>query len=163
MLQFDAGQHDLGAVVGFAVKRRVDVDQVNLAAQAGRLFVTRQERRHRQQVVAVNQAIRPRCVVSRLALHYRRVVTSADFFEMPGALVLRDPVGGGGILGRQHPFAGLQPDAVTAFQTFENTLGFLFPLGNDFRELFQQTFWHGCNSFCMAIALHERFNQKFNE
>lgn len=61
---------------------------------------------------------------------------------MAGALILRDPVVRCTVLGRQHPFAGLQADAVAAFETFENTFGFLLPLGDDLGKLFEQRFGH---------------------
>lgn len=67
---------------------------------------------------------------------------SADFFKMPGTLVLRDPVSGGGVLRRQYPLAGLQTDAMAAFEAFEDAFGFLLALGNDFWKLFEQRFRH---------------------
>ena len=53
-----------------------------------------------------------------------------------------NPVSGRTIAGGEHPFAGLQADAVAAFQIFENFLRHLPPFGDDFGQLFEQRFGH---------------------
>ncbi len=52
-----AGELDLRPVVSFGVERWIDVDQINLASQAGSILVPRQERSHCQQVVTVDEAV----------------------------------------------------------------------------------------------------------
>ena len=66
----------------------------------------------------------------------------ANGFEMHLARIAGDPVLRGTVFGGQYPFAGLQADAVTAFDTFQNTFRFLAAIGDDFGELFQQGFGH---------------------
>ena len=61
LFEGDAGQEYFGAVVGFGIEGRINVDQVDFPSQAGRVFIARQKRRHRQKIIAVNQAIRRIC------------------------------------------------------------------------------------------------------
>ncbi|HRK79173.1 MAG TPA: hypothetical protein PLQ95_11590 [Thiobacillus sp.] len=49
----------------------------------------------------------------------------------------------GTVPGGQHDFARLQLHAVAAFNAFEDFLGLLPALGNDFGQLFEQGFGHG--------------------
>ena len=48
------------------------------------------------------------------------------------------PVGRRAVARRQHPFAGLQADAVPTFQTFEDFFRLLPALGDDFGQLFEK-------------------------
>ena len=109
-------------------------------------FVAGQQCGHCQQVVAVDQPVAPRWrgiaqrwlhLAKQAALHRRQRI-------QPG--IGADPVADFGILGRQHPFAGLQPYAVAAFEAFDDFFGLLSPFGDDFRELFEQGFGHGMKS-----------------
>ena len=54
-----------------------------------------------------------------------------------------NPVAGCAVLGWQHPFSGLQADAVTTFKTFQNLFSLFAPALDDFGQLFQQGFGHG--------------------
>lgn len=71
--------------------------------------------------------------------------------EVRLARIASNPVLLGTVLGGQHPFAGLQADAVSAFDAFQNAFGFLAAIGDDFGELFQQGFGH-----------NRMFNQEMN-
>ena len=48
-----------------------------------------------------------------------------------------NPVCRHAVLRWQHPFAGLQADAMAAFQVFQYFLGGLPPLGDNFGKLFE--------------------------
>ncbi|EIM01501.1 hypothetical protein UUA_04213 [Rhodanobacter thiooxydans LCS2] len=123
-----ARQRNLGAVVGLGVERWIDVDQVDLAAQAGRVFVAGQERGHRQQVVAVDQPVGP--------------VGRAFLAQVRPSVRRGDPVAVARVLRRQYPLARLQTDPVPPFQALQDLLGLLPPAGDDLGELFQQGLGH---------------------
>ncbi|HKZ11887.1 MAG TPA: hypothetical protein VJL61_14450 [Rhodanobacteraceae bacterium] len=48
----------------------------------------------------------------------------------------------GHVLGRQHPFARLQADAMFAFQPFQDALGLCLPRRDDLRQFLEQRFPH---------------------
>ena len=52
------------------------------------------------------------------------------------------PVEGRRVFGRQHYLAGLQRDAVTVLNPFQDFFGFFAAVGHDFGELFEQGFGH---------------------
>ncbi|MNS94327.1 hypothetical protein D3C72_1285390 [compost metagenome] len=110
---FHAGQGGLGAVVGFAVKRRVGVDQVNLATQAGGLLVACEQRCHGQQVVAMDEAVHP------LRAGWAR--------GCAGAFAIRP-----------HHFARLEANALAGVQAFQDALRLPASLGDDVRKLFDE-------------------------
>ncbi|MHB1271753.1 MAG: hypothetical protein ACYCZD_03110 [Rhodanobacter sp.] len=128
LFQLHAGQRNLGAVVGLGIERRVDVDQVDLAAQARRVFVAGQQRGHRQQVVAVDQPVGP--------------VSSAFVAQVRLPVRRGDPVAVARVLRRQHPLARLQADPVAPFEPLQDLLGLLSSAGDDLGELFQQRLAH---------------------
>ena len=92
------------------------------------MLVTRQQRGHCQQVIAVDQAVSP-CRISRI-------------LQVALACIAGNPILFGTVFGRQYPFAGLQIDAVAAFDALQNAFGLLAAIGDDFGELLQQTFGH---------------------
>ncbi len=80
------------------------------------------------QVVAIDQAVLP--------------AIAAGIAQPRRALRLRDPVNGGHVLRRQHPFARLQSYPVPAFQALENALGLPAPARDDLRQFFEQGLGH---------------------
>jgi hypothetical protein len=96
----------LRPVIRLAVERRIDVDEVHLSAHRRRFVISGEQRRHREQVVTVDEAA-----------HSRRVEGMTAF---PVALEHVLPVG---VLRWDHQLASLQSDAVIALKPIEDLLG----------------------------------------
>lgn len=105
-------------IVRLTIKRRIDIDKVDLAAHRWRVFIACQQSGHCKKVVAIDETVHLRGIEVgvRIALRCQHVLPVA-------------------VLGRDDQLAGLQPDPIIALDPLQNLLRFTLTVGDDFRQL----------------------------